>query len=109
MACGREALGKRVAYGGAEATGGARAIAVAPSGLGAEEKYRVPRAWPWCDETKIMARERRATWGGLAERAGGWGSQDSRGRGCDGCAVPARRAATQGAHRRAGPPSGATR
>ena len=58
-----------VAYRGTEATGGTRAIAVAPIGLGAEEKHRVPRAWPWCDETKIMARERRAT-GGVGWRMG---------------------------------------
>ena len=54
------------------------------------------------DETKSMARERRATWGRLAERAGERGSQDSRGRGCEGSTALARGAATQVAHRRGG-------
>ena len=102
-------IGKGAVYRGAEVTGGTRAVVVAPSGLGAKEKHRVPRVWPWCDETKIMARERRATWGCLTERAGGWGSQDSRGRGCEGSVAPARGAATHRAYRRAGPTGGATR
>ena len=64
-----QGAGRGVANKGAEATGGTRTIAAAPTGLSAKEKHRVPQAWPWCEETKIMARERRATWG-LAERAG---------------------------------------
>ena len=70
-----------------------------PHWTGAGKKQRVPRAWPWCDETKSMARERRATWGRLAERAGERGSEDSRGRGCEGSTALARGAATLVAHR----------
>ena len=65
-----QGVGRGIANRGAKATGGTRKIAAASTGLGAEEKHRVPRAWPWCEETKIMARERRATWGRLVERAG---------------------------------------
>ena len=93
---------KGAVHRGAEVTGGTRAVVVAPSGLGAKGTHRVPRAWPWCDETKIMARERRATWGRLTEWVGGWGPEDSRGRGCEGSAAPARGAATHGAYRRPG-------
>ena len=50
---------------------------VGASRLGAKEKYSAPRVWPWCRETKSMARERRSTWGRPTEHISG--SQDSRG------------------------------
>ena len=65
------------------------------------KKQRVPRAWPWCDETKSMARERRATWGRLGERAGE--------RGCEGSTALARGAVTLVAQRRGGPHDGTTK
>ena len=51
-----------------------RMAGVAASELGAKEKHSVPRVWPWCEETKSMARERRATRGRLTERVSGLGS-----------------------------------
>ena len=48
-----------------------RMVGVAASELGAKEKHSVPRVWPWCKETKSMARERRATRGRLTERISG--------------------------------------
>ena len=78
-----------------------RMAGVAASELGAKEEHRVPRVWPWCEETKSMARERRATRGCLTERVSGLGSQDSRGRGRKGSAVPVRGACTHRASRQA--------
>ena len=55
-------------YSGIGVVGATEAVGVAPSGLGAKEKHRVPRVWPWCDEMKFMAREHRATRGRLTEQ-----------------------------------------
>ena len=54
-----------------------RTVGVAASDLGAKEKHSVPRVWPWCKETKPMARECRATRGRLTERISGLGSKHS--------------------------------
>ena len=86
-----------------------RMALVVASEPGAKEKHSVPRVWPWCKETKSMARERRATRGRLRERISGLESQDPRGRGCKGSSAPMRGAATHRAFRRAGLTGGASR
>ena len=50
-----------------------RMAGLAASELGAKEKHSVPQVWPWCKDTKSMARERRATRGRLTERISGVG------------------------------------
>ena len=74
--------------------GSNRMAGVAASEPGAKEKHSVPRVWPWCKETKSMARERRAMRGRLTERitrvgvpglmrTGAQGERRAGARGCD--------------------------